>query len=591
MAYDDDVKKALESEVEANKAKMFAAQRDEDAANEDIKKDETDEAVDKEKRTYFKRAAKFAGRSAVSGAAYMGGKAKNYAPTIVNKVKSVGAGAAGAVRGAGQAAMDMGGSIFVPASGWDWLFIWGVILHLLIDGGLFHWQINYMTISLDIITAFMVVFLGWHSPVARIGAPVVLFLEAGLLPVLSQAGIAGWPVLRWFALKLPWAFWAYFALIVGNSERPSRFSSFWFKAAVIYWLFFLIFNVIIAEGLVSDLSTDVQSMVTPEMEDEFNQKATTAWQGPWELGKELWKRQSAYYDCTIKMDCTEWDRIQSGVDEEEYIVPTGEELEIVPTEVKVTLGKNNEAFTSNYVNTIGVGIDIDVIKGNDDVVMTFEAACNFSNSSTTWPGMFTPFQEVTIPFSENTMASSNKQTFLCRSREPLPPGRYTFTGFVKFNQVARSYLKMYFVSDRVPDMDSQSFPHKEVIPAKMESGIVQVDLTTKTESPMKMGSEDRELGLRIGFVNNADGKILELPSLPTIIPPDSFTIEAMPSLTDVNQMFREQQRTFKMPFFQVNLNINPSGMFSETNNPVDRIITIEAPYIYQFEKKVYIMVI
>ena len=183
---------------------------------------------------------------------------------------------------------------------------------------------------------------------------------------------------------------------------------------------------------------------------------------------------------------------------------------------------------------------------------------------------------------------------------------------VSFNQLAHSTLKNYFTNKEVPQTNSlRKAPYyQKKLAAKMDKGIMEVDLSLNRRSPIKIDlTEITSLPLQILFLNKGKGKIKELTelclitSLPLWVKnTNSWTaswnseLEALvfcliyTELENLNFMLKEQEKQGQIPRYVEELIIVPGEdseeelAFHYTNNPFDLNIDAVVFYTYSLEE-------
>ncbi|RMF55277.1 hypothetical protein D6745_02565 [Candidatus Woesearchaeota archaeon] len=573
------------------KEEIKAAEKEEELAEEQEETAEEQEEAAKERAkaaaAQAKQAVKKAGRG-IERAAGMGGA------VVKGTAKWALGGAAGFLGG------------FLPGSMFDWFVILGLLNNYVIDSmlprsvGMPAYSVTTATIVVDIIYACVlwgVVFRFRHDGLiwALLGISLEVFMPKLLGPYLHTV-----PFVKWIFFKPLWPWWSYIGLLAGSTYEPTSFNARMWFLLLLFWLaFFLDQNDFGAWGY------DIRMIVAPEQYEIVNnrivgvkEKASAIGEGLLNLGR----LQAAYLKCIgPQQDCTEYDQITTG-EQEEVVVIGGKETEKIPTEVKLNLDEVYGSYTSNYVKETGLSMEVEVIRGNDELDIDGEIHCRFSNATSNFTGTSDPVPNE-FHVSKEYRAGTSKTISLCKSAPlELTKGNYYLTGWIKFGQRSTSSVKTYFIREGTPDLYSQEpFPYNNVVvPAAMDPNIVMIDLTTKRESPVPVPDDKTiELPLRVALVNNGEGKIDEVTELclelPDFISKKSgdATIDCTgkrccmttDAKAEFNRVIKEFEKKGKLAYTYIPLELDTRGLFDETNNPVDLVISSEMSYNYIIEKQ------
>ena len=155
--------------------------------------------------------------------------------------------------------------------------------------------------------------------------------------------------------------------------------------------------------------------------------------------------------------------------------------------------------------------------------------------------------------------------------------------------------------------------YQEELAAKMDEGIMEVDLSLNRRSPIKIDvAEKTSLPLQILFLNKGKGKIKELTELclstsPPLFVKNSVSWDAVwnseegvtvsclkdSELENLNFMLKEQEKQGQIPRHIEELEIIPGedpvsgeqvNVFPDTNNPFDLNIDADVKYKYSLEE-------
>lgn len=541
---------------------------------------------------------------------------------------------AGAGFGAGVVAA--GSKSILPSTAYDGLFVIGLIANL-IDYFIYGNSVNVVTIFMDTIIFLWIMIVLLRVDIRKVFFICIIiflifftdtftFLPGGLTqPIIYIFGIIGlyvylskfddpWVaavfgifVMEVFSVKLAIIFpiikpalglflankfmvplWSLFGLIKGGNESPSGFNT---KMLLVYLIIVMLYAIPNITNI-TNWEASANNIITSEQEHNAQEQLKLTWEKTKAGVKYPIDLFSAYLECNAQWDgdCTKYNKLTKHNETNEYVAPTGQEIPIIPTTVKLSLEADGSVYPAKMVNTVGLPIEISINKGTDDFIIEGGIInCLFINASNpinTFTGEIDNIGGPTLIFDANEKEGNHLVTRLCKSAAVLNPGEYKLNVTFIFKQKAKSYLKMYFVPEGIPDVRGQKekFPYYgKIMKSQMKKGLIEMDINSKSESPIPFYGDSVPVYLKLLFLNTGTGLLEKVESISVKTDPVSEQKVEL-NAPDLTVRIRESQKQSKIPTQDLPFLVTASSMFTNSNNAAEFKVTSEMVYYYSINK-------
>lgn len=556
---------------------------------------------------------------------------------VGNVGKTVLVGAAGF--GAGVIASGARG--IIPSTAFDALFFFGLFANF-VDYFLYGFSVNLITLSIDVMIFLWILVSIMRIDIKKVFLSLVLifliffsdtfsFLSGGITQQLvyilgiiglsiyffkfedSDAGILFiffslevfapklaivFPIIKPFfslflANKMVFPLWSIFAMIKGSKESTSTFIT----KAMFFYLVLLIFYVATNSSQIMNWEANANQIISPEQKLTAQENLKQAWERFKTFVTFPFKAFPAYQECKMQLEpnCTKWYILTKVNDTDPYTSPTGKEIPIIPTQVKLTLDPDGNAYTANMVQNIGLPIEIKIIRGTDEFSITDgQITCLFMNGTNEIYTGSIDGGAGELDFLSNEKEGNHIFSKFCKSSNALGPGSYRLNVTFTFPQKAKSYIKLYFVRSNLPDILGQKgkFPHYgEVIPAYMNRGLYEVDIQSKMAVPIGISDggglpeEGRvPVPIKFLFINKGEGAMNEVTGFNVQVPAGIMEKPFEINPVDLTVRIRENQKQNIIPTQDYPVIVTMGQMFTESNNPEELRMDVEMGYRYSLTR-------